>query len=1280
MFPEDEYEKIWLATDDSRTRHTHNLTDGQRVPYSAHFAVGADEANALPGVPMLFPGDPSGPPEEVINCRCTMLLVEKGESVDYSNRGFKGLTAATVTPGKAVTAPVLLASALNIEPDFASLLASAWITNDWKLHATCSTTFCRNPLHPGPCKGWKHTLKKVAPGAYDALEKVRIQKLEEKRKSKIKALQEAGKKIPKHLTKPIKSIEPKPGPVDTNPDQPPLKPATEKKLADVAAKTKKAFEAPKKSEAVSKVEGLFPSGGELQHTTLTKDPEVKLAALQDLFPQEYDNLPDGLKKNVDYFLDGSTVKGVGALKARLRGKPSAAPKEGEAPPKADAEKLTLKAAGLKPGDKVWLHTHSGEGQTDFGPKAKPGDQPILATVVAEKNAYYGGAKGTVSLSLHDSNGEFLNGGSATAKYWISPEGGGKFSDKDSKNAPNLSTPEAPKSGPKDGDGDGKLNESDKPSASTAPKAKEKTPTDPANAAANMAFAPQNFTKSERIEAYGELSQADVDSLNEQDTSNLVDDLIGLQSSTLSPAEQKKVDAAWAKLGQAGTTDALAAPEPTPHPTVPNVKKADLDTPQGIDAHAKPTSSVNPATVGKVGGTSKAAQEHALEVTSNSHKYSYAQIVGAYEGLSKNDFDGMSASSKAAIADKLKAIAANPTLPAAQRQHAAQVAAKLGSTGLHGTDNQVNLGKAVQSGDFDEIAAAAVKMSKDELTGSPTAHVAALKKAIKDLQGTGLKSDKDLADELNAKFFDKKPSVKPPAAPAAPDLNTPDHGTAPSVINPAIAPKKNPDNSFNDWQAAKTTVTVNTYPNGTTASTVSKMIVNGDVEERLDVYSGLSKEKFESLPVEIQAAVVADLDNVHVGSKKSFFTPTQATRAEALRTHLTGAEPLTDFQPKTPTATPAKAKKFVSPAAEAGYNTAQTIGNGNPHARLQSYRAMSKDEFESLPATTQKQIVNDLANMLYSKSADSSSEYHADFGSQGYNNANKNAAKATLVALTGQDTAKGFKPKTVAQKKHEQALSSVTAPAKTKPSKDFGEYLKKIQTAKQDSEALQSPPMSLSLATHPEQNKPGAGHFDAWTKFDTPDISGPEMYLAANDYKGAGYVDINNGLRTRKGDTSGWTGYEAKRVKALDAAMKQSGLKNDVQTKRGFTKPSTVFGTTIWNNGNTDLTGLEWTEHGYSSTTTNDGIADTFADIPSSLRHVGEMKPGQYGYDISKDRVVMNIFTPKGFGAIEISGDEFEYEVLLDRGARYRVVRDRGVVDGARRLDVEIINGGVNGGG
>jgi hypothetical protein len=27
------------------------------------------------GIPLDFPGDPAGPPEEIINCRCTMIPV-----------------------------------------------------------------------------------------------------------------------------------------------------------------------------------------------------------------------------------------------------------------------------------------------------------------------------------------------------------------------------------------------------------------------------------------------------------------------------------------------------------------------------------------------------------------------------------------------------------------------------------------------------------------------------------------------------------------------------------------------------------------------------------------------------------------------------------------------------------------------------------------------------------------------------------------------------------------------------------------------------------------------------------------------------------------------------------------------------------------------------------------------------------------------------------------------------------------------------------------------------
>jgi hypothetical protein len=80
--PDTRYEKIWLATDDRRTRTTHNLADGQRVPVGAPFIVG--------GFPLARPGDPTGPAHEVIQCRCTLLLVEKGETVDLSNRQFRG--------------------------------------------------------------------------------------------------------------------------------------------------------------------------------------------------------------------------------------------------------------------------------------------------------------------------------------------------------------------------------------------------------------------------------------------------------------------------------------------------------------------------------------------------------------------------------------------------------------------------------------------------------------------------------------------------------------------------------------------------------------------------------------------------------------------------------------------------------------------------------------------------------------------------------------------------------------------------------------------------------------------------------------------------------------------------------------------------------------------------------------------------------------------------------------------------------------------------------------
>lgn len=56
--------KTWLATFDRRTRPSHADAAGQTVAFDQPFVVG--------GAELEYPGDPSGPAEEVVNCRCTI--------------------------------------------------------------------------------------------------------------------------------------------------------------------------------------------------------------------------------------------------------------------------------------------------------------------------------------------------------------------------------------------------------------------------------------------------------------------------------------------------------------------------------------------------------------------------------------------------------------------------------------------------------------------------------------------------------------------------------------------------------------------------------------------------------------------------------------------------------------------------------------------------------------------------------------------------------------------------------------------------------------------------------------------------------------------------------------------------------------------------------------------------------------------------------------------------------------------------------------------------------
>ena len=60
-------QKEWVSTNDGRTRHSHAMLDGAIVDQDKKFENG-----------LMFPGDPSGRPEEVYNCRCTLVAKVNG--------------------------------------------------------------------------------------------------------------------------------------------------------------------------------------------------------------------------------------------------------------------------------------------------------------------------------------------------------------------------------------------------------------------------------------------------------------------------------------------------------------------------------------------------------------------------------------------------------------------------------------------------------------------------------------------------------------------------------------------------------------------------------------------------------------------------------------------------------------------------------------------------------------------------------------------------------------------------------------------------------------------------------------------------------------------------------------------------------------------------------------------------------------------------------------------------------------------------------------------------
>lgn len=167
----------------------------------------------------------------------------------------------------------------------------------------------------------------------------------------------------------------------------------------------------------------------------------------------------------------------------------------------------------------------------------------------------------------------------------------------------------------------------------------------------------------------------------------------------------------------------------------------------------------------------------------------------------------------------------------------------------------------------------------------------------------------------------------------------------------------------------------------------------------------------------------------------------------------------------------------------------------------------------------------------------------------------------------------------------------------------------------------------------------AAPYKQWQEPDGPHAD------AVYHYVGGGYLGINADLRVGRLDDPRTKSH----IKRLDEAMADSPLQADVRVVRGVRDPAVVFGDK-WND--TDVTGLQWTEAGFASSSTN---------------------VGQTGrtYFTGNAGVRMEILVPKGTNALAVS-QVGEAEVLLDRGLTYRVVRDDGIVDGVRHLVVEVV--------
>jgi hypothetical protein len=222
----------------------------------------------------------------------------------------------------------------------------------------------------------------------------------------------------------------------------------------------------------------------------------------------------------------------------------------------------------------------------------------------------------------------------------------------------------------------------------------------------------------------------------------------------------------------------------------------------------------------------------------------------------------------------------------------------------------------------------------------------------------------------------------------------------------------------------------------------------------------------------------------------------------------------------------------------------------------------------------------------------------------------------------------------------------------------------IKSAAKGQDALSAAPIDAARGSRGENPPP------------IPGVTSSQQ-RALISYRGHGFGPINDDLRGLSPDeiNKKWHGFVTRQqiedsradVVSIDGIFDHSRLVDDVVLWRGSGTGRSILGDpATWGD---DLSGFTWRDEAYLSATASEAVA---ADFIRGL-------PGQ-------SRLMLRLLVPKGSKAIKLSDlgqrDRDEAEMLLGRGATFRVVRDRGwssitsptgvTMPRVRTLDVEVV--------